>query len=195
MLQNKLKDFQVILASQSPRRQQLLKDLGLDFDIDVREVEEVFPEGLDRDEIPQYLSKLKAEPFKDELSERQLVITSDTIVWVDGEVLGKPKDREDAFRMISALSGRKHQVVSGVCLTTKEKQHAFSSVTDVYFKELTQEEITFYIDEYAPYDKAGAYGIQEWIGFIGIEKIEGSYFNVMGLPVQQLYTELMKFVS
>jgi septum formation protein len=195
MLQNKLKDFQVILASQSPRRQQLLKDLGLDFDIDVREVEEIFPEGLERDEIPQYLSKLKAEPFKDELSEKQLVITSDTIVWVDGEVLGKPKDREDAFRMISALSGRKHQVVSGVCLTTKEKRLAFSSVTDVYFKELTQEEITFYIDEYAPYDKAGAYGIQEWIGFIGIEKIEGSYFNVMGLPVQQLYTELMKFVS
>lgn len=195
MLQNILQKYEVVLASKSPRRQQLLNDLGVNFDIEVREVDEIFPENMASNEIPQYLSKLKAEAFKKEISKNQLIITSDTIVSANKKVLGKPKDRTEAFEMISALSGKQHQVISGVCFTTKEKQHAFSVTTNVFFKELSGEEINFYIDNFAPYDKAGAYGIQEWIGFIGIEKIEGCYYNVMGLPVQRLYTELIEFVK
>lgn len=192
MLDN-LKDYKIILASKSPRRKQLLEGLNLPFEVIVREVDELFPEKLSMEEIPVYLAKLKAEPFLTELNDKILVITADTIVWIDGEVLGKPLDHKHAAEMLRKLSGRKHVVVTGVCLTSKVKQVAFSSVTDVYFKELSDKEIEYYLDQYHPYDKTGAYGVQEWIGYIAIDRIEGSYFNVMGLPVQRLYEELRRF--
>lgn len=193
MVLENLKDYRIILASKSPRRQQLLADLDIDFVTEIHEVDEVFPEGLPMEEIPQYLARLKAEPFVGTMKQNDLVITSDTIVYVADKVLGKPTDYEDAVAMLQKLSGRQHEVVTGVCLTSKTKQVSFAAVTDVFFKELSQEEIDYYITNYKPYDKAGAYGIQEWIGYIGIERIEGSYFNVMGLPVQHLYEELSKW--
>ena len=186
-------DYKIILASKSPRRKELLGGLDLPFEVIIHEVDEVFPEGLPMEEIPVYLAKLKAEPFYDELRNDTLVITADTIVWIDGVVLGKPNDYEHAAEMLRQLSGKKHVVVTGVCITTKEKQVAFSASTDVYFKNLTDSEIDYYLKNYHPYDKAGSYGVQEWIGYIAIERIEGSYFNVMGLPVQRLYEELLKF--
>ncbi|GET26360.1 Maf-like protein [Prolixibacter sp. NT017] len=193
MVLENLKDYRIILASKSPRRRQLLADLDIDFVTEIHEVDEVFPEGLPMEEIPQYLARLKAEPFVETLKENELVITSDTIVYVEGEVLGKPADYDEAVEMMNKLSGRRHEVVTGVCLTSKDKQVSFASVTDVFFKSLSRDEIDYYITHYKPYDKAGAYGIQEWIGYIGIERIEGSYFNVMGLPVQHLYEELRKW--
>lgn len=193
MMLDNLKDYRIILASKSPRRKQLLEGLNLPFEVIVREVDEVFPEGLSMEEIPVYLAKLKAEPFLKEQEDKILVITADTIVWIDGEVLGKPLDHQHAAEMLRKLSGRKHVVVTGLCITSNEKQVAFSSVTDVHFKELSDEEIEYYLDMYHPYDRAGAYGVQEWIGYIAIDRIEGSYFNVMGLPVQRLYEELRSF--
>jgi septum formation protein len=188
-----LEKYKIILASKSPRRQQLLADLGIDFDIGTKEVEEVYPEGLSSKEVPEYLAKLKAAPFLSEVDNDKLIITSDTIVCIEGEILGKPTDYSHAVEMFKKMSGKKHQVITGVCITTKSKQLSFSSSTDVFFKELLEEEIEYYVEHYKPYDKAGAYGIQERIGYIGIEKIEGSYFNVMGLPVQRLYEELRSF--
>lgn len=194
MIQNRLKQYQIILASQSPRRAELLKQLGLDFSLDSKNVEEVYPEGLNNVEIAIYLSQLKAAPYQMEVKgTNKLVITSDTIVCVDNEVLGKPTDRNDAIAMLQKLSGRAHEVITGVTLISTQKSKSFFASTKVFFKDLTYNEIEFYVDEYKPYDKAGAYGIQEWIGMTGIEKIEGSYFNVVGLPVQKLYTELMNF--
>lgn len=193
MVLENLRNYRIILASKSPRRQELLADLGIEFETEIHEVDEVFPEGLPMEEIPQYLARLKAEPFVETLKENELVITSDTIVYVEGEVLGKPADYDEAVEMMNKLSGRRHEVVTGVCLTSKDKQVSFASVTDVFFKSLSRDEIDYYITHYKPYDKAGAYGIQEWIGYIGIERIEGSYFNVMGLPVQHLYEELRKW--
>jgi septum formation protein len=190
---NNLKDYQLILASQSPRRHEMLKELGLIFEIKTKEIEEVYPEGLEPEQIPVYLSELKAKAFEKDLKANELVITADTIVCVDDWILGKPKDRDDAVKMLNALSNRSHQVISGVCLMSKEKKVSFSTVTNVHFKALSEEEITYYIDNYKPFDKAGAYGIQEWIGFIGIDGIEGSYFNVVGLPIQRLYQELSNF--
>ena len=190
---NNLKDYQLILASQSPRRHQMLKELGLDFMIKTKEVEEVYPDHLKGEQIPIYLAKLKAEAFELDLNEMELVITADTIVCVDDIVLGKPKNRDEAVSMLQMLSGRSHQVISGVCLKSKHKDVSFSTTTHVHFKELSLDEIDYYIDNYKPFDKAGAYGIQEWIGFVGIDGIEGSYFNVVGLPVQRLYQELSKF--
>ncbi|MCT4602701.1 MAG: Maf-like protein [Marinifilum sp.] len=190
---NNLKDYHLILASQSPRRHQMMKELGLEFEIKTKEVEEVYPDGLSPKEIPAYLAELKALAFESDLKNNELVITADTIVCVDDWILGKPKDREDAFKMLSALSGKSHQVISGVCLKSKEKKVSFATTTNVHFKKLSTEEIDYYIDNYKPFDKAGAYGIQEWIGFIGINGIEGSYFNVVGLPIQKLYEELSKF--
>lgn len=190
---NNLQDYQLILASQSPRRHQMLKELGLDFKIQTKDVEEIYPDYLKGEEIPVYLAKLKAEAFVLGLNEKELVITADTIVCVDDMVLGKPKDRADAVKMLRTLSGRSHQVISGVCLKSKEKEVTFSTTTHVHFKELSLEEIDYYIDNYKPFDKAGAYGIQEWIGFVGIDGIEGSYFNVVGLPIQRLYQELSAF--
>lgn len=190
---NNLKNYNIILASQSPRRHQMLKELGLDFKIQTKDVEEVYPDNLKGEEIPVYLAKLKGEAFVLDMNEKELVITADTIVCVDDMVLGKPKDRDDAVKMLKTLSGRSHQVISGVCLKSKEKEATFSTTTHVHFKELSLEEIEYYIDNYKPFDKAGAYGIQEWIGFVGIDGIEGSYFNVVGLPIQRLYQELSKF--
>ena len=183
----------VILASQSPRRQNLFKELGIDFEIKVKDgIEEIYPDHLQGDEIALYLAKLKSKPYADEVEQGNLVMTADTIVLLDGKVIGKPTDRDDAINIVGRLSGNMHRVVTGVCLTGFDKQVCFHADTDVFFKELSQEEITYYIDTYKPFDKAGAYGIQEWIGYIGIEKIEGSYFNVMGLPIQKLYEELRK---
>ncbi|PKQ64975.1 septum formation protein Maf [Labilibaculum filiforme] len=190
---NNLKDYQIILASQSPRRHEMLKDLGLTFEIRTKEIEEIYPEGLTPEQIPVYLAELKAKAFEKELTSKELVITADTIVCVNGWILGKPKDREDAVKMLNALSNQSHQVISGVCLMSNEKKLSFSTTTNVHFKALSDEEIDYYIDNYKPYDKAGAYGIQEWIGFIGIDGIEGSYFNVVGLPIQRLYQELLNF--
>jgi septum formation protein len=184
---------EIILASKSPRRQQLLKDLGLDFQIVLKEVEEIYPPELKREEVPMFLSKLKSDAFVPDLKPNQLVITSDTIVCLEDRIIGKPKDRDDAFYMLSDLSGKMHEVITAVTLTSLEKQVSFFVVTEVYFKTLSNLEIDYYINEYKPYDKAGSYGIQEWIGYIGIEKIVGSYFNVMGLPVKELYDELERF--
>ena len=188
-----LTDYKIILASKSPRRRQLLEGLDISFEVIIHEVDETFPDGLPMEEIPVYLAKLKAEPFTEELSHDALVITADTIVWIEGVVLGKPYDYEHAAEMLRQLSGKKHIVVTGVCLTSREKQVTFSESTEVCFKELSENEIDFYLQNYRPYDKAGSYGVQEWIGYIAITKIEGSYFNVMGLPVQRLYEELLKF--
>ncbi|MPQ47365.1 septum formation protein Maf [Marinifilum sp. N1E240] len=190
---NNLKDYQLILASQSPRRHQMLKELGLSFELKTKDVEEVYPDGLTPEEIPVYLAELKGKAFKEDVVSNELVITADTIVCIDDWILGKPKDRNDAVKMLRALSGRAHQVISGVCLMSKEKKVSFATTTNVHFKILSEEEINYYIDNYKPFDKAGAYGIQEWIGFIGIDGIEGSYFNVVGLPIQRLYQELSEF--
>ncbi len=186
--------MKIILASKSPRRQQMLADLGLDCEIRTKEVEEVYPSHLQLEEIPVYLAELKAKAFQEDLQDDELVITADTIVCVDNQVLGKPKDRADAVKMLQLLSGRSHQVISGVCLMSNHKQKSFATTTKVYFKNLTSDEIDYYIDNYKPFDKAGAYGIQEWIGYIGIERIEGSYYNVVGLPIQRLYEEIKNFL-
>ena len=191
MLREKLSNYNIILASGSPRRQQFLRDLDIPFTIQLKEVDEIYPEHLQSNEITEYLANLKANAFS-ELNENDLLITSDTIVWLDNKALGKPKDSEDAFDMLSQLSGKKHQVITSVSIKGKNFQKMISDTTDVYFKKLSTEEINYYINTYQPFDKAGSYGIQEWIGFIGIESIKGSYFNVMGLPVQKLYKELMK---
>jgi septum formation protein len=190
-----LPGYNYILASKSPRRQELLHLLGMEFSVKVKEVEENFPEGMSKYEIPEFLARLKAAPFLPELQKNDLLITADTIVYLDGKVLGKPANKSDATEMLQKLSGKEHQVISGVCLSSTQKQTSFHAETNVQFKNLTEEEIRFYIETYKPFDKAGAYGIQEWIGFIGITHIEGSFYNVMGLPVQQLYEEILKFCS
>ena len=190
MLLQNLERYSIILASKSPRRQELLRDLGLKFSVQSMDIPEVFPEGLEMTEVPVYLAELKAEAFRPILKDKQLVITADTIVWLNGEVLNKPTDYADGFQMLRGLSGKKHQVITGVCLLSTEKKVSFYASTDVWFKELSDEEIQYYLENYRPYDKAGAYGIQEWIGYIGIYHIEGSFFNVMGLPVQSLYEHL-----
>jgi septum formation protein len=188
--------YNIILASQSPRRQMLLRELNFDFEIQVKPTDEFYPPQLKREEIALYVSKKKAEAFDPStLGEKTLVITADTIVWLNGECIGKPENEQDAIGMLTKLSGNVHSVYTGVCLLTRERFHTFSVCTDVYFKKLSQEEIAYYVKKYQPFDKAGAYGIQEWIGYIGIERIEGSYYNVMGLPVQRLYCELKKFLE
>ena len=190
---NWLPNYNYILASKSPRRQELLNLLGMKFSVKLKEVEENFPEGMTKYEIPEFLARLKAKPFLPELQKDDLLITADTIVYMDGEVLGKPANFSEAVEMLQKLSGKEHQVISGVCLTSSGKQISFHAETNVQIKNLTEEEIQFYINTFKPFDKAGAYGIQEWIGFIGITHIEGSFYNVMGLPVQQLYKEILRF--
>jgi septum formation protein len=192
MLREKLKNYNLILASASPRRQQFFKDLDIDFTIQLKEVDEIYPQELNGSEITDYLADLKSKAFTN-LSEKDLLITSDTIVWLENKALGKPKDAQDAFKMLRALSGKKHDVITSISIKSKHFQKIVNNTTIVSFKEITDEEIEYYIKNYTPLDKAGAYGIQEWIGFIAIEKIEGSYFNVVGLPVHKLYEELMKF--
>lgn len=192
MLEN-LDKYKIILASNSPRRKELLSGLGINYEVKTLPgIEETYPDTLKNEEIPLYIAKEKADAYRDVMQPDELIITADTIVWLDGIVMGKPKDVEDARQMLRTLSGRTHQVITGVCLTTTAFQKSFSTVTDVTFAELSDAEIDYYIRTYKPMDKAGSYGIQEWIGFIGVQKISGSYFNVMGLPVQRLYTELKK---
>jgi len=182
--------MKIILASGSPRRQQFLKDLELDFEIQLKPVEEIYPEHLQGAEITNYLSELKAEAFKSNVKEDEVVITSDTIVWHNNKALGKPKDEAHAKEIIMGLSNDWHEVISSVTFTTVTKQITKSFITKVHFKELTDEEVSHYVSKYKPMDKAGAYGIQEWIGLIGIDKIEGSYFNVVGLPTHLVYETL-----
>jgi septum formation protein len=186
-----LPDYHYILASNSPRRRELLAGLGLQFEVKVLpDIEESYPAHLPVAEIAQYIACEKLAAYRQLMQPRDLIITADTIVVVDSEVLGKPHDEADARRMLHMLSGRRHQVITGVCLATTDKQRAFSVTTHVDFKALTDEEIDYYIRTYSPFDKAGAYGIQEWIGYIGVTGLDGSYFNVMGLPVQRIYLEL-----
>ncbi|NEM98789.1 Maf family nucleotide pyrophosphatase [Pontibacter burrus] len=181
----------LLLASNSPRRKELLAGLGLSFEVFVKEVHEDFPAELKREEIATYLASHKADQYKDALQD-QLLITADTIVCLGDKVLNKPTDATEAYQMLRSLSGTSHQVITGVCILSREQKTIFYDTTTVFFKELTDQEINYYINNYKPFDKAGAYGIQEWIGKIGIERIEGSYFNVVGLPVQKLYQHLVK---
>ena len=191
MLRERLKNRNVILASGSPRRQNFFKELDLDYTIDVREVEEVYPEELQGAEITDYLAKLKAAVFTD-LTDKDILITGDTIVWKDGKAIGKPRDAEDAKAMLTSLSGQMHEVFSSVCFTSKNEQHLVNDRTKVWFRSLTEEEIDYYITTHKPFDKAGSYGIQDWLGYIGIERLEGCYFNVMGLPTRLVYKTLME---
>ncbi len=184
----------LILASKSPRRQQLLQSAGFTFDVRTMDVEETFPDDMAAQEVAEYLAIKKAKAFEDEITD-EIVITADTVVVVDDKILGKPADKKEAIDMLQALSGRSHEVITGVALMTKNEIRSFSDVTIVNFKKLSHKEIDYYVDNYAPYDKAGAYGIQEWIGMIGITSIEGSYFNVVGLPVQKLYETLPSLFS
>ena len=183
----------LILASNSPRRKELLGGLDVDFDVRVLNgIDESFPETLAGEDIPKYISQQKAKAYMPSLAADEVLVTSDTIVYLDGEVLGKPKDADDARRMLRLISGRSHDVITGVTIVAGIKINSFSVTTKVTFKQLSDDEIDYYIENYRPFDKAGAYGIQEWIGYIGVTSIEGSYFNVMGLPVQRLYQELVK---
>ncbi len=186
-----LNKYQIILASQSPRRQNLLGGLGIPFKVETIEVEENYPENLSGEEIPLYLAQKKANAYC--IQKDTMLITADTIVWLYGCVLGKPANETEAKKMLEVLSGKTHKVITGVCIRTTEKIKTFSSVSKVHFAALNKDEIDFYIDKYKPYDKAGAYGVQEWIGYIGVEYIQGSFYNIMGLPVQKLYSELKKW--
>ncbi|MEM7086903.1 MAG: Maf family nucleotide pyrophosphatase [Bacteroidota bacterium] len=191
MLREKLKNHRITLASGSPRRQQFFKELDLDYKIDVREVEEVYDAHLQGAEITDYLSQLKASVFND-LSETDIIITSDTIVWKDNVAIGKPSSYLEAKRMLFELSGQMHEVITSVCFTSKNYQKTIHDKTKVWFKELPEAEIEYYLDNYQPFDKAGSYGVQEWLGYIAIDRLEGSYFNVMGLPTHLVYKTLLE---
>lgn len=195
MLNERLKNHKIILASASPRRQQFFKDLGLDVEIRLKPVEEVFSQRLTHFEISDYLAQLKAIPFKETLQPNEILITSDTIVWHQNRALGKPKNAEEAFQMIKSMSNATHEVITSVCFSKKDYEKTVNAVTKVTFKELTDDEIHYYITTFKPFDKAGAYGIQEWIGLIGVTNIEGSYFNVMGLPTHLVYKTLNAMVT
>ena len=191
---NNLEKYKVILASNSPRRKELLGGLGIAYEVKAMpDVDESFPTDLESEEIPVYIAKKKVDAYKPIMQPDELIITADTIVWLDGIVMGKPKDAGEACEMLRRLSGRTHQVITGVCVTSIDKQVSFSTVTDVTFDELTEEEIEYYVTHFKPMDKAGSYGIQEWIGYVGVRSISGSYFNVVGLPIQRLYSELKRF--
>lgn len=193
MLEN-LKEYKIILASNSPRRKELLGGLGISYEVKTMpDIDESYPEGLDCEEIPVYIARNKADAYRSMMNDNELIITADTIVWLNGLVMGKPKDETEACDMLRRLSGNTHQVVTGVCITTRNKQKCFATVTDVTFSSLSEEEIKHYVTQYKPMDKAGAYGIQEWIGYVGVQSISGSYFNVVGLPIQRLYSELKEF--
>lgn len=193
---SQLRRYNLILASRSPRRQMLMQGLDLLFEVKVKNTKEVYPDNLDYKEVPIFLARLKSEAFnREELKENDVVITADTIVVLDGEIIGKPKNKAEAKTIISRLSGKEHTVITGVCLTSKDEQKCFSSSSDVQFRELNEQDIEYYVEEYSPLDKAGAYGIQEWIGYVAIEKITGSFYNVMGLPTQLLFEELVQFTN
>jgi septum formation protein len=193
LLQEKLKNKKVLLASKSPRRHYLLKELGLEFEVLDIDVAEDYPEKLKRESIPLYLSKLKAEAAKSSLKENEIMITADTIVWIGNMVLNKPINLVEAKSMLNKLSGKMHEVITAVSINSSQKSTSFYAVTEVWFKSMREAEIDYYIERFKPLDKAGAYGAQEWIGYIGVEKINGSYFNVMGLPLHELYEELLVF--
>lgn len=195
MLKEKLKDYKVILASGSPRRQQYLRELDIDFEIRLKDVEEVYPPELKGSEITDFLAELKAQAMTDSLSDDEILITSDTIVWHEGKALGKPTDYDDAFMMLQSLSGKTHEVITSVCIKNTGNSETFNETTKVTFNNLTDEEIKYYLDNYRPYDKAGAYGIQEWIGLVAIARIDGSYATVVGLPVDKVYQRLCKFIK
>lgn len=195
MLSEKIKNYHIILASGSPRRQLFFKEMGLDFEIWLKPINEAYPERLKHFEISDYLAQLKALPFKDELQPNDVLITSDTIVWHNNEALGKPKNINDAFGMLKSMSNKTHEVITSVCFTSVNFEKTVYDITRVTFKELSDEEIWFYINTFQPFDKAGSYGIQEWIGQVGVTKIEGSYFNVMGLPVHLVYKTLNELVD
>ena len=190
MLKNKLRNYSLILASGSPRRQQFFKDLDLDFEIRLKEIEEIYPPELKAEEITNYLAELKANAFEGELKANEILITSDTIVWHNNKALGKPKDEQDAFAILKSLSNSTHEVVTSVCFKTNSETKLLHEITKVTFNELSEDVIRYYIENYKPFDKAGAYGIQEWIGFVGVSKIEGSYANVMGMPTDKVYEYL-----
>ncbi|MEA4984104.1 MAG: Maf-like protein [Paludibacter sp.] len=192
LLQN-IEKYKIILASQSPRRIELLNGLNIKFEVQVLDVNEDFPAQMVGVDIPMYLAEKKANAYKHIMDEHTMIITADTIVWHEGKVLGKPVDETDARRMLRALSGKTHQVITGVCISTLQRRKVFHVISDVRFARLTEAEIEYYLHNFKPYDKAGSYGVQEWIGFVGVEHINGSYFNVMGLPVQRLYNELKRW--
>ncbi len=190
MLKDKLQKYRLILASGSPRRQQFFKDLDLDFEIRLKEIEEIYPNELKREQITNYLAELKANAFEAELQANEILITSDTIVWHNNKALGKPKDAQEAFDILHSLSNSTHEVITSVCFKTNTQTKLLHEITKVSFNELSEKAILYYIENYKPFDKAGAYGIQEWIGFVGVSKIEGSYANVMGLPTDKVYDYL-----
>lgn len=195
LLHDKLKSYRLILASQSPRRRQLLSDAGLEFTLADRfECDETFPQDMPAEDVAEYLSRLKSDAYPEPLAEGDILLTADTVVIADNRVLGKPSDRAEAIEMISLLSGCDHEVITGCTLRTATRQRSFSVRSKVHFRALDREEIEYYVDCFRPFDKAGAYGIQEWIGYVGIEGIEGSFYNVMGLPVQRLYSILKEFI-
>ena len=187
--------YDIILASQSPRRRELLKGLDTDFRIEVIDVDESYPNGMMGVEIPMYLAEKKANAYRSIMQDNTLLITADTIVWHEGRVMNKPANEAEARQMLTKLSGKTHQVITGVCISSLRKRRVFHVISEVRFARLTDAEIDYYLDNYKPYDKAGSYGVQEWIGFVGVEHINGSYFNVMGLPVQRLYNELKRWAE
>ena len=194
MLKEKLNKINIILASGSPRRQQFFKEMDLHYTIRLKEIEEIYHEDLQAEEITNFLAELKANAFENELKENDVLVTSDTIVWLNGKALGKPKDYDDAFKMLQQLANQTHEVITSVCLKSIDKTDVFHNVTKVTFANLSDEAITYYLNNYQPFDKAGSYGIQDWIGLIGISKIEGSYTNVVGLPTEMLFQKLMNYV-
>lgn len=196
LLHERLRNYRLLLASQSPRRRELLSGCGLPYELAPRYAcEERYPTGLPAEEVPRYLSRLKSEAYPFPLDERDILLTADTVVVLGDRVLGKPHDRTDAVAMLRALAGRSHVVVSGVTLRTVHASHTFTTRSEVWFRPLRDEEIDYYVDTCRPYDKAGSYGIQEWLGYVAIERIDGSFYNVMGLPVQRLYVELERFLA
>jgi len=188
-----LDSYEIVLGSQSPRRNELLKGLNLDFTVEVIDVEENYPKSIVGVDIPMYLAEKKAKAYISKMKDNTLLITADTIVWHEGKVLGKPVDENDARNMLQTLSGKTHQVITGVCISTLKHKKIFHVISEVRFSRLSPIEIDYYLENYQPYDKAGSYGVQEWIGYVGVEHINGSYFNVMGLPVQRLYNELKRW--
>jgi len=193
-LSSALRKYRLILASRSPRRQQLLRELGIEFDVVLKDYDESYPEHLKGEEIASYIASAKAGSFRKDLSPYEIVLTADTIVWCNNKVLGKPVDEDDAFAILSEISGNTHEVITGVTILSSEKERTFTETTRVTFEILSEEELKYYISNFKPFDKAGAYGIQEWIGVVACSRIEGSYFNVVGLPVQRLYKELKEFI-
>jgi septum formation protein len=194
MLKEKLNKINIILASGSPRRQQFFKEMDLHYTIRLKEIEEIYPEHLQAEEITNFLAELKASAFENELKGNDILVTSDTIVWLNGKALGKPRDYDDAFKILQQLANQTHEVITSVCLKSIDKTDVFHCVTKVTFSDLSDEAIRYYLDNYKPFDKAGSYGIQDWIGLIGISKIEGSYTNVVGLPTEMLFQKLMNYV-